>query len=62
MQFARSQYVVFQFSGIGHNGFAFLIAKPIVLMSKSNESFADVHQLLDFFLHVHIQGHHSITK
>jgi hypothetical protein len=27
------------------------------LMSKSNESFADVHLLLDFFSHVHIHGH-----
>mgnify|MGYP006263891969 CR=1 FL=1 len=65
MQFALSQDFVFQFSSIVHNGFAFLIGKPFVLMSKSSESFADVHQVLDFFSHVHIHGYalyHEISE
>jgi len=65
MQFARPQDFVFQFLSILHNGLAFLIGKPFVLMSKSNESFADVHQILDFFSHLHIHGHplyHEISE
>ena len=65
MQFALSQDFVSQFSSIGRNGFAFLIGKPFVLMSKSNESFADVHQVFDFFSHVHIHEYplyHEISE
>lgn len=57
MLFAVWQDFVFQFSdNIVHNGFALLTGKLIFLTSKSNESFADAHQLRDFFSHVHLHG------
>ena len=56
MLFAVWQDFVFQLSDIVHNGFALLTGKLIFLTSKSNESFADAHQLRDFFSHVHLHG------
>ena len=56
MLFAVWQDFVFQFSDIVHNGFALLTGKLIFLASKPNESFADAHQLRDFFSHVHLHG------
>jgi hypothetical protein len=59
--FAVWQDFVFQFSDIVHNGFALLSGKLIFLTSKSNESFADAHQLRDFFSHLHLHGALTIS-
>jgi len=50
MRLAVRDHFPFEIFGIVENGFAFLGGQgPIVLASKSNESFANAHELLDFF-------------
>ena len=46
--------------GIVENGFTFLVGqRPIVLASKSNESFANAHELLDFLSELRILQFHN---
>src|SRR6185295_12207843 len=60
MRLAVRDHFPLQIFGIVENGFAFLVGqRSIVLASKSNESFAHAHELLDFLSEVLVLYFHN---
>lgn len=60
MRLAVRDHFPFEIFGIVENGFAIITGqRPIVLASKSNESFAYAHEFLDFLSELPILEFHA---